>query len=166
MEYIIRPLKIADVSEFLVLTNRIDGETEFLGSSPADPRPSMFQIIGLIKAKRQVILVAEHEQRLIGHLGAFWRRGKGERLKHCMNVGLGVLQEFWGNGIGNALFESLEEWAKNHEITRLELEVMAHNEAAIALYKKRGFDIEGTKRNSIKVGEQYIDEHLMAKLLP
>lgn len=166
MEYNIRLLKTSDVPEYLALTRYIDAETSFLGSSPNDPKPSMVQVIGLIKAQRQVIFIAENEQGLVGHLGAFWRRGKGERLQHCMNIGLGVAREFWGKGIGNALFEAIEHWAKEQQIKRLELEVMVHNKAAIALYKKRGFEIEGTKRNSIKIDDQYIDEYLMAKLLP
>ncbi|BDS09722.1 GNAT family N-acetyltransferase [Aureispira anguillae] len=165
MNYTIRALKTSDVPEYLALTKYIDAETDFLGSAPTDPRPSMMQVIGMVKAQHQIIFVAEDEQGLVGHLGAFWRRGKGERLQHCMTVGLGVLKKCWGQGIGNALFEALESWATANGISRLELEVMTHNKAAIALYRKRGFEIEGTKRNSIKMGTQYIDEHLMAKLL-
>lgn len=165
MKYNIRLLKTSDIPEYRALTKYIDQETDFLGASPNDPKPSMVQIIGLIQAERQIIFVAENEHGLIGHLGAFWRRGKGERLQHCMNIGLGVVKEFWGNGIGNALFEAIETWAKERGIARLELEVMTHNKAGIALYKKRGFEIEGTKRNSIKIGNQYIDEYLMSKLL-
>lgn len=165
MKYNIRPLKPSDVPEYLALTQYIDGETDFLGSAPSDPRPSPMQIVASIQAERQIIFVAENEQGLIGHLGAFWRRGQGSRVKHSLNLGLGIAKDFWGMGIGNALFEALENWAKEHGITRLELEVMTHNEAAIALYKKRGFEIEGTKRGSIKINERYIDEYLMSKQL-
>jgi len=42
---------------------------------------------------------------------------------------------------------------------------MTHNKAGIALYKKRGFEIEGTKRHSMLVNSHYVDEYYMAKLL-
>jgi Acetyltransferases, including N-acetylases of ribosomal proteins len=48
-------------------------------------------------------------------------------------------------------------------LTRLELTVMVHNERAIALYKKMGFEIEGTKKRSMRIDGQYVDEYYMAK---
>lgn len=166
MNYTVRPIRTADIAEYLALTNHINKETDFLGTSPNDPTPSPMQLAMMIKTGRQIIFVAEHENgSLIAHLGAFWRRGQGEKLKHSMCVGLGVAKDFWRLGIGNALFAAFESWAAEAGVTRLELEVMTHNEAGIALYKKRGFEIEGTKRNSIKLEDRYIDEHLMSKLL-
>jgi RimJ/RimL family protein N-acetyltransferase len=40
---------------------------------------------------------------------------------------------------------------------------MVHNERAIALYKKMGFEIEGTKKRSMRIDGQYVDEYYMAK---
>ena len=42
---------------------------------------------------------------------------------------------------------------------------MVHNERAIRLYKKMGFEIEGTKKHSLFVNGQYVDEYYMAKIL-
>ena len=42
---------------------------------------------------------------------------------------------------------------------------MTHNEAGIALYRRRGFEIEGTKKHSLLVGGRYVDEYYMARLL-
>jgi len=78
---------------------------------------------------------------------------------------IGILQEFTGQGIGGQLFTALEEWAHQTSITRLELTVMTHNKAGLALYKKRGFEIEGTKKHSLLVNGHYADEYYMAKLL-
>jgi RimJ/RimL family protein N-acetyltransferase len=78
---------------------------------------------------------------------------------------VGILQEFWGKGIGTKLFEQLEEWARHQQIHRIELTVMVHNESAVALYKKMGFEIEGLKKHSLLVREEYVDEFYMAKLL-
>ena len=161
----IRPFHPKDVYEYMALTKYIDAETDFLGSSPNDPRPSNMQIIQAHKTGRQIIYLATNKAGLIGHIGAFRRRGHGSRVKHCINVGLGVARDFWGLGIGTALMEAVELHVKPLGIKRMELEVMTHNEGAIALYKKMGFVIEGTKQKSILIGDQWIDEHLMAKLL-
>ena len=42
---------------------------------------------------------------------------------------------------------------------------MTHNESAKRLYLSRGFEIEGTKRNSLRIDGEYVDEFYMSKLL-
>ena len=58
----------------------------------------------------------------------------------------------------------LETWARQHQCTRMELTVMVHNERAKRLYLARGFEVEGTKRNSLKVDGKYVDELYMSTL--
>ncbi|OTZ84271.1 hypothetical protein BK771_21450 [Bacillus thuringiensis serovar ostriniae] len=76
----------------------------------------------------------------------------------------GILEQNRGQGIGTALFQHVEEWAKINHISRLELTVVTKNEAGLALYKKSGFEIEGTKRNSLMVDGTYYNEYYMSKL--
>jgi RimJ/RimL family protein N-acetyltransferase len=75
------------------------------------------------------------------------------------------MKDFWGKGIGNQLMNAIEEWAAENNIVRIELEVMAHNERGIALYKKRGFELEGLKKKSVCVNGEYKDEYMMAKII-
>ena len=42
---------------------------------------------------------------------------------------------------------------------------MAHNERALGLYTKMGFQVEGERRHALWVGGKYVDERFMAKLL-
>ena len=63
------------------------------------------------------------------------------------------------------LFQELHKWAQSQNLHRLELTVKNDNEAGLALYKKMGFEIEGTKRHSLKVNDRFIDEFYMSKLL-
>jgi ribosomal protein S18 acetylase RimI-like enzyme len=42
---------------------------------------------------------------------------------------------------------------------------MAHNKAGLALYRRRGFEIEGIKKHSLLLGGRYVDEYYMARLL-
>ena len=41
----------------------------------------------------------------------------------------------------------------------------AENEAGVALYRKSGFEIDGTKRNSLMIDGTFYDEYYMSKLL-
>jgi RimJ/RimL family protein N-acetyltransferase len=78
---------------------------------------------------------------------------------------MGILQSFTGQGIGTMLLGELERWAHQNKIHRLELTAIVHNAAGLALYRKMGFETEGTKRHSLFINGSYVDECYMAKLL-
>jgi RimJ/RimL family protein N-acetyltransferase len=78
---------------------------------------------------------------------------------------MGVRKAFSGRGIGTALLRELSDWAPAHGVRRLELTVMSHNERALGLYLRSGFEIEGTRRRSLLVDGRNVDEIAMAKLL-
>jgi RimJ/RimL family protein N-acetyltransferase len=63
------------------------------------------------------------------------------------------------------MLSKLEQWAEGIGIRRLELTVMTHNERAVGLYKKIGFEVEGLRKDSLYVDGRYVDEYSMAKLL-
>ena len=52
-------------------------------------------------------------------------------------------KEWRGRGVGSALLGAAIEWARSEGLHKLSLSVFAHNEAAIALYRKLGFVEEG-----------------------
>ena len=56
------------------------------------------------------------------------------------------------------------EKAKHTGLERIELEVFASNDPAIALYKKLGFAVEGLKRKALKRDGIYDDVIQMAVL--
>lgn len=99
----------------------------------------------------------------MGYIAAI--AGKYKRNRHGGYVVVGVLQSFSGQGIGTKLFKELEKWAGEGQLHRLELTVMVHNERAIRLYKRVGFEIEGRKKHSLLVNGSYVDEYYMSKLL-
>ncbi len=41
---------------------------------------------------------------------------------------------------------------------------MVNNDHAIALYRKLGYRIEGTKKDAVFLDSEYVDEYTMAKL--
>lgn len=93
---------------------------------------------------------------------------KANRQAHVVYLGsFGVDLQLKGKGYGYKVLEELKERVFKQGYLRLELTVDLHNEAAIHLYKKAGFDIEGTIRKSYKLNATgaYYDEYLMAVLL-
>jgi ribosomal protein S18 acetylase RimI-like enzyme len=100
---------------------------------------------------------------MVGFLVA--HRGVSRRIQHRADFVLGVLRQAWGLGIGTALLDHFEAWAREHGIWRLELSVMAHNQRAIELYERLGYVREGVKHSAILVDGQKVDEIIMGKML-
>lgn len=114
-----------------------------------------------VDIKNQAIIVAEVDNRVVGHL--LVTRGNAFKLKHTAEFGLWIIPKFRNIGIGGKLIESCEFWAKENGIKKLNLSVFSTNEGAIHLYKKSGFLIEGIRRNQVFLYDQYCDEVLMSK---
>ncbi|WP_347319904.1 GNAT family N-acetyltransferase [Rossellomorea sp. RS05] len=87
------------------------------------------------------------------------------KTSHRAYMVIGIRKDWRGKGLGKSLIREGIEWAKERSLTRLELTVVTDNEPAIALYRKMGFEIEGTKRQSLYIDGQYHDEYYMAQLL-
>src|SRR5699024_11503593 len=83
----------------------------------------------------------------------------------ALPIFMGMIHSHRSKGIGTQLLQKLEQWAIEQDIHRLELTVMKPNKVALGLYKKVGFEIEGTKKHSLLVEGQFIDEYTMSKLL-
>jgi putative acetyltransferase len=109
-------------------------------------------------------LVACADGEVVGDLGletypTRWRR------RHVGEIGMAVRDDWQGRGIGTALMEAALDLADNWlNLTRIELEVYTDNTAAIALYKKFGFEIEGTHRCFAFRGGKFVDAYSMARL--
>lgn len=109
------------------------------------------------------ILVAEEKNVLKGYLFII---GNGPLVtRNNVYLAIGISEKSRGRGVGTKLFERLDAWSVEQKIHRLELNVMIHNRAGVALYQKSGFEIEGIRKNSLKVNGTYIDEYYMAKLI-
>lgn len=86
-------------------------------------------------------LVAWEEEKLIGFIGLM---AVGEEAD-ITNVA--VLPAYRRQGIGACLVGEMLELAKSEKIQKIMLEVRASNEAAIALYKKYGFQFLCKRKN-------------------
>ena len=107
-------------------------------------------------------LVAELDGRIVGSLGL--RPGKARRA-HTGGIGMAVHDDFQGRGIGTALVEAALNLADNWlNLKRLELTVFTDNAPAIHIYKKFGFEVEGTLRAHVFREGEYMDTYEMARI--
>ncbi|ASA21716.1 GNAT family N-acetyltransferase [Paenibacillus donghaensis] len=165
---VIRELTVEDAPKLTALREQLDRETSFMLMEPGERQVTLKQVEDMLDSydgsDNSLMIGAEAEGRLTGYLSV--QGGKARRNRHSAHIVVGILQEAQGIGIGSAFFERMDTWAVAQGIVRLELTVMAHNERALRLYQKSGFEIEGTKRKSLRVDGRWVDEYYMGKLLP
>jgi RimJ/RimL family protein N-acetyltransferase len=162
---LIREIKHDDAESFVNLIKKVESESKFMlfesGERSISPEEQVKRIEVMRKSENSTIFIAEEDNQLIGYLIAIG--GNAKRNKHSAYLVIGVLAQYRGLGIGTQLFEQLEKWAAEHNVHRLELTVVTRNEAGIRLYKKMGFAIEGTKRHSLYIDGNFVDEYYMSK---
>jgi RimJ/RimL family protein N-acetyltransferase len=107
------------------------------------------------------VFVAEENGGIVGRLSV--ARDAHPASEHVADLGLMVARDHRRRGIGAALMEAAEEWARDVGIRKLELHVFPHNGPAIALYEKLGYEREGFRRAHYRRGRDFIDAILMAK---
>lgn len=161
---IIRNVEEKDAENYLNLLKQLERETKFMLYEPDERKTTVEEMIDkIIKSNkyREITLVVEEDKKLVGFIHSV--RGIFNRNKHSSFTYIGILEDYTGKGIGTKLFVELEKWVKENAISRLELTVSINNSRAINLYKKIGFEIEGTMKNSLIVDGEYIHRYIMAK---
>ena len=92
------------------------------------------------------LLVATIDGDVVGNLGLH-AASKSPRRRHVGDIGMAVRDDRQRRGVGTALMQAAIELADGWlNYQRLELTVYTDNLAAMALYRKFGFAIEGTCR--------------------
>lgn len=87
------------------------------------------------------------------------------RIRHVGGIGMAVRDDCQGKGVGSALMKAALDLADNWlGLKRVELTVFVDNEPATALYKKFGFEVEGTQRMHAFRDGACVDAYAMARL--
>lgn len=116
--------------------------------------------------KTDLLLVAELDGTVVGTAGLH-PAGASQRRRHALMLGISVLADAQGRGVGSALMQAMCDYSDRWVgALRLELSVYTDNTRAIGLYKKFGFGIEGTMRGYAMRDGQFTDTHAMARFHP
>jgi RimJ/RimL family protein N-acetyltransferase len=141
-ECVLRSGTAADAREVLdnfILTH---AQTDELLSYPDEITFTMEQEAKFLQAreesKDEVEVIAVVDGRVVGTAGVDLI-SRAEKIRHRASFGISIEQDYWGLGIGKALTLACIECAKQAGYVQLELEVVADNAKAVALYKSVGF---------------------------
>ncbi len=167
----IRPLTSEDAEAYAALRRRML-ETDphaFLGTPEDDFAIDPANVrVRLAEGERSgdAVLLGAFDPELVGALGLVRERGPKQRHKgHAW--GFWVAPERRGRGMGGALLEAILERARAMpDIEQLTLGVSVRSPEARRLYERVGFRVYGTEPRALRIGDAYLDEHLMALELP
>lgn len=88
-----------------------------------------------------------------------------EVFRHKAELGLTIHDDHQNLGIGTAMLNHILAIAKKQGLQKIQLTVNAENKRAIHIYRKAGFEIEGTLHREMYFRGRYLDEHRMALFL-
>ena len=161
--YIIRRATQADAPALVELGRAVSSEPEAWLITDRDWRNASDERRYLRATRRSphaAVFVAENEYGIIGRLSL--ARDSHPASPHVADLGLMVAAGHRRHGIGTALLDQAVAWARENGIEKLELHVFPHNEPAIKLYERFGFEHEGLRRGHYRRGEALVDAMLMA----
>jgi putative acetyltransferase len=114
--------------------------------------------------RRGRYLLAQEDGQIIGELTC--RRKSGRMFAHIVTLSMSVARERRNKGVGSQLITDAMAWADGNEaVKRIELKVYAENSAAIRLYQKFGFEVEGCRRKAVFQRGRFHDVLMMARLM-
>ena len=118
-----------------------------------------------LPGRTDLTLTAEIKGEVVGSAGLS-PAGQARR-RHVLMLGISVAASAQRRGVGSALMAALCDYADRWVgALRIELNVYTDNEAAIALYRKFGFVVEGTLRGYAMRDGRYTDTFAMARFHP
>ena len=159
---------ISDARDMLTLGLAVTGEGTGMTALPedlpktVDAEQKYFR--EFTAPANNIVIVAEIDGRIVAAVNV--RSPVRRKLLHNATLGISVLPEFQGRGIGRLLMDAVVTWARaNPVITRLRLGVLSDNDRAKPLYESFGFVVEGRFTDRVRPDpddpEQYADEILM-----
>ncbi len=141
---VLRPPFESDAEEMLAFRIKSLGESDYLMQYPEEMAGYTIEkqlgfISRMIESNNDKLFVAVVD----GKIAGTGQISFNTRIKtgHKAGIGIALLEEFWGLGIGSAIFTEIIKAATEREgVKLLQLEVIEGNDRAMALYKKFGFE--------------------------
>ena len=153
-----------DAEEILAVLRQAGSETDNLtfGAEglPMTPEQERDYLEKVARSETNAFFVARLEGRIVGT--ASFRGMTLARARHRGEMGISVLKEYWGQGVGSRLMEAVIAFARGQAKAEIiSLEVRADNTRAQTLYRKYGFEEIGRFPGFFKINGQWIEFLLM-----
>ena len=155
----------SDAADLKELQQSVYDENEwFVGDGPLDTG-GLTRRIRSLEPSNSLYLVACSPDK--GELVAWLELHRlfPQKLKHVATLTLAVKKAWRGQGLAKLLLKQAYEWALDSGVQKITLNVRANNSAAIHLYERQGFELEGREKAHIKVKNGFEDNLIMAKHL-
>ena len=155
----VRPARAGDARGLRELVEQVASEGRYIRT---EGRPAMAALRrrvrrGWTRSGAELVAIAGGKQ--VGHLGIVREGHPG--LRHVASLGMAVLPEWRGKGIGAALMSEAFRWARWAGVEKISLTVFPHNVRAAGLYRRFGFVEEGRLVRHTKKTSGYDDEIVM-----
>ena len=122
--------------------NLTHAESDYLLSYPEensyDPEQEARFLEEKTNSPREIELIAVVDGKLVGTAG-IEAVGEKTKVRHRAEFGISVLKDYWGLGLGRALTVACIQCARQAGYAQLELNAVAENDRALALYRSLGF---------------------------
>jgi ribosomal protein S18 acetylase RimI-like enzyme len=137
----VRAATLADVDALVDMLVAVAGEGRWIGTeAPVDVERRRRRMVDEVSSDDVIVLVAETGGEPVGQLG-LRLAGYG-----VADLGMAVAAAWRGRGVGTTLLAEAIERARKAGAHKIALQVWPHNQAAIALYERFGFQREGYLR--------------------
>lgn len=134
-----------DAAEMVEYLRAAAGQTEYLANYPEEIRyteeSEKVYLRNCLEDENALMIVCIVDGKLAGNCQIVFQRNI--KTKHRATVMIALLEEYWGLGIGSAMFAEMEAAARSLGTAQLELEMVEGNERALRLYRKMGFTVVG-----------------------
>lgn len=159
---IVRKVKLSDANELISYCKRVGSETdnltygsEGIGLSIEEEKKFIEE---MDENSNNIFICALEDDKIIG-IGNLNRLPR--RTSHRSGIGLSVIKDNWGRGVGSLLLNELIEFARSREIEIISLKVRSDNIRAIKFYEKFGFKKLFTIPKHLKIRDEYYDADFM-----
>jgi RimJ/RimL family protein N-acetyltransferase len=162
----VRPVTEADFEELARGLKIVVDEKRWVAIQPPVSEAELAERLEERLAEGRLLLAledpdAEGGPALVGHIDLHRTRIDG-----VWALGMWILPGARGKGGGRMLLETAID-ARPADVHKIELEVWPHNEAAIALYERLGFEREGLRRDHYRRRDGKLHSSvIMARLFP
>ena len=169
VEFTIREAIPDDAADILQALRIVGRETPYLvmdeKGMEMTPEEMSENLANLYESPNNVLMVALADGKVIGTASV--KASAKKRMEHIGEIGISILKDYWGFGLGSLMMEELIEWAQESEmIRRLELTVQHRNQRAVHVYEKIGFTTEAIMPRGAKTDDgEFLDVHLMSMMI-
>jgi len=173
-EFTIRPIKPEDAAAFLALDAQLCLESPFMLrtadevlSTSVECQRALISSMdnGAIWVVEKCGNTTEKHSKmggLVAYLGL--SRGFCGALYGKVEMAMGVLELHQRQGIASELLKTADRWMNENHGVRLELHVHTSNAKALSLYKKHGFEVDGTLKAYAVSANGFEDFYVMSRL--